>query len=307
MSTLMEYWGLAISGFERFVADYKYTALIICVLLYAVVHRKRYKRRELKKFLLYSGGMMILLMVPMTGIMFLIYQTRFYDYEWIWSCVPLTALLAWGIVTVVFEEISPEMVGAGKTLGGKNLTFARWCGIAAAVAALFICGNQGRVQQVSEETIQIRRSGENILEYLESEDLLQEHVVWGPAQIMEYMRSHNGSVVLFYGRDMWDAKAGAYDYEVYGTEEIICYEWMECVSSAHNLYLLEVEQAPDALHEALATEEYIRLAISRDVDVVILPSQITGWVERKMQLIADENKLSTVSAQVGEYTVWVLE
>ena len=250
---------------------------------------------------------MVLMIFPVTGIVFLIYQTRFYDYGWIWSCVPLTAVLAWGIVTVIYDEMASEPATAQKTAGEKKLTWARYCGLAAAAAVLFMCGNQGRVQQVSEETTQMRQAGQEILEYLEEENLLQDHVVWGPAEIMQYMRSHNGEVELFYGRDMWDAKAGAYDYEAYLPEETACYEWMEIVSSAHNLYLLNVQQAPDAVHESLATEGYIREAVNRNVDVIILPSQITGWMERKMQLIAGEKELSVEMAQVGEYTFWLFE
>ena len=124
---------------------------------------------------------------------------------------------------------------------------------------------------------------------------------------MQYMRSHNGRVILFYGRDMWDAKAGAYDYDAYTEEEIACYEWMETVSLPHNLYLLEVEQAPDDVHEALAAEDHIRQAVLRDVDVVILPSQINGWMERKIQLVADENAFSVFSKEVGKYTIWRFE
>ena len=299
MNVLIDYWNLALSGFSRFIAEYKYIAPVICIMIYTLVHWKQYKQRKLKQFLLYSGVIIVLLMIPVSGMAFLIYQTRFYDYEWIWSCVPLTAILAWGIVTVIFEQIP--------SVGGTTGKSTKVVGFLAAAAILFMCGNRGVMQQVDTETLQSRQDGREILEYLEKEDILQGHIVWGPAKIMQYMRSHNGRVILFYGRDMWDAKAGAYDYDAYTEEEIACYEWMEIVSSPHNLYLLEVEQAPDDVHEALATENHIRQAVLGDVDVVILPSQINGWMERKIQLVADENAFSVSSKEVGKYTIWRFE
>lgn len=121
------------------------------------------------------------------------------------------------------------------------------------------------------------------------------------------MRSHEGETVLFYGRDMWDAKAGAYDYEAYAAEEIGCYEWMELVSSHISLYLLEVDQATENIYEALATDEYLRMAIERNVNVIILPARITDWMERKLVYIADNEAFSLSMHPVGEYVLWVLE
>ena len=307
MKMLMEYWNLAVSGFAEFITEYKYLALIIGFMLYGYAFRERYKSRMQRGFWLYGTAMIILLMFPVTGMFFLIYQTRFYDYGWVWGIVPLTAVLAVGIVELVLEQLRPEAVIGGARLKEKWVLPARACALLAALGLLFMLGNQGRQQQVSEEERQTRRSSGEILQYLEEQALLQDRVLWAPKDIMQYMRSHNGEVILFYGRDMWDAKAGAYDYEAYEDAEVACYNWIELVSSALNLYLLEVEQAPEEVHEALASETFLQEAVARGVNVIILPTQITPWMERKMQLTAEEQGYHVSAALVSEYTLWLFE
>ena len=304
---LREYWNGAVSGFSDFIADDKYLALIVGIMIYGYVCRERYKNREQRVFGLYGAATIILLMFPVTGMFFLIYQTRFYDYGWVWSMVPLTAILAGGIVELVFVQLRPETMIGGEMLREKRIFFARTCALLAAFAVLFMLGNQGRLQQVSEEEIQTRRISKEILLYMEEQALLEDTILWGPKDIMQYMRSHNGEVRLFYGRDMWDAKAGAYDYETYEDAEIACYNWIEMVSSALNIYLLEVEQAPEEVHAALASEEFLQEAVARGVNGIILPTGITPWMERKMQLVAEKGGYGVSDLLIGEYTLWMFE
>jgi len=114
-------------------------------------------------------------------------------------------------------------------------------------------------------------------------------------------------IALHYGKDMWDAKSGAYDYEAYTEEEIACYNWMELLSDERNLYLLEINQAPEHVHEALAEGKYIKTALKSDVNCMILPDQITPWMERKMRNAAAENGMTVSTAQVAEYVLWLFE
>ncbi len=315
MRMIMDYIQLAAEGFGRFIAEYKYLALIIGILLYTLVCLRKYKEHKIRTFLAYTAAILLVLIIPVTAVVLLVYQTRFYDYGWVWSAAPLTAALAWGIVAVVFEEIPgvssalpehSEQKKTGKTVATRTIT-PRLLGILAAVSLLFMCGNQGRLQGISEKDAQLQAAGAEILQYMKMQDLIQDRVIWGQKDIMQHIRKSGGETILFYGRDMWDAKAGAYDYEAYTPEETACYEWMEIVSSSDNLYLLEVEQAPEYIHEALATDVYLREAIARDVDVIILASQITSWMERKILLVAEEKGLTVSGAQVGEYTLWIFD
>ncbi len=307
MKMVVEYWNLALDGFAEWITAYKYLAPIIGFMLYGYAYRERYKGRKQREFWLYGLIVIALLMVPVTAIFFLIYQTRFYDYGWVWSMAPLTAILAWGVVELVFEQLTPETIIGGERLNGKRIVPIRLCALLAAFAVFFMLGNQGRLQQTSEEELQARESSEEILQYMEAQALLQNTILWGPKDIMQYMRSHNGEVTLFYGRDMWDAKSGAYDYEAYEDAEIACYNWIEMISGALNLYLVEVEQAPEEVHLALASEKFLQEAVARGVDAIILPTQITPWMERKMQLVAEEDGYCVSDVLIGEYTLWLFD
>lgn len=298
MNRIVDYLEISWYGLKAFMAEYKYLALVIGVLLYAAGHGDMQKRDNAGSFWRYAAVVCVLLMIPLTGAVFAIYQTNFYDYQWVWSFMPLTAVLAWGSVTIIFEEI--------RAAEEKKLLLTRFAGVLAAAAVLFVCGNQGKLVEVSEKEMQAQRAAEQILQYMEEEDLLQESVIWAPKDIMQYLRSHSGDAVLLYGRDMWDAKAGAYDYEAYTSEEIACYEWIELLSDDHNLFLLEVEQAPEHIYEALAQEEPLREAANRGADVIILPDQISAWMERKLQLIGIEKKMPVSNVSVEGYTLWLL-
>ena len=307
MRTLMEYWSLTLSGFAQWMAAYKYLPVVIGILIYGYFFRERYKNRIQREFWLYGLISMTLFMIPVTGWFFLIYQTRFYDYGWGWSMVPLTGILAAGVVELVFEHLKPGVMIAGEGLKEKRVAPARLCALLAAAAVFFMLGNQGRLQQVSEEELQVGQESKELLQYMEEQGLLQDTVLWGPKDILQYLRSHSGEATLFYGRDMWDAKSGAYDYDIYDEAEIGCYNWIEMVSSELNLYLLEVQQAPEEVHEALATEEFLQEAVTRGADMIILPTDITPWVERKIQFIAEECEMNVSTALVGKYTLWCLK
>lgn len=307
MRTLMEYWNLTLSGFAQWMAAYKYLPAVIGILIYGYLFRDRYKSRIQREFWLYGLASMTLFMIPVTGLFFLIYQTRFYDYGWGWNMVPLAAILAAGVVELIFEQLKPGAMIAGEGLKEKWVMPARMCALLAATAVFFMLGNQGRLQQVSEAEQQVRRESEELLQYMEEQGLLLDTVIWGPKDILQYLRSHSGEVTLFYGRDMWDPKSGAYDYDIYDEAEIGCHNWIEMVSSELNLYLLEVQQAPGEVHEALATEEFLQEAVTRGVDLIILPTEVTPWVERKIQFIAEEYEISVSTALVGKYTLWCLD
>jgi len=164
------------------------------------------------------------------------------------------------------------------------------------------------IKKTSENTKQsYRRDLMKVKQYMEEQGLLQDTVLWGPKEILQYLRSHSGQVILLYGRDMWDAGSGAYDYEAYSKEETDCYNWMESVSASHNLYLLETDQATEMIYLSLANEDHIKNAVESGVNLIVLPNQITPWVERKIKAVAEQSGLEVAVQQIDEYTLWMLE
>lgn len=289
MNQIGEYFQPAVSGWQRLVGEYRLMAPIIGILIYAVIGRQKHKNVQEKDFISYAAVMMFFLLIPVMAVGFLVYQTRFYDYEWVWSLVPLTGIFAWGIVTIAYKE-------SVKTV---------WC-ILGAVLLLFLWGNQGELRRLPQEEAKLQYAAAEILQYVEEKDPGEELVLWGQQEILQYARSHNGCVQLFYGRDMWDAKAGAYDYETYSEEEINCYEWMEFITDSQNLDLLETDQPTEELSEALEEQNCLLSAIKAGVNCIILPSQLDSQMAQQMESAAKNMGLSVSAEQVDEYTLWML-
>lgn len=303
MNLLREFLGRTLSGFEAYIAEYKYIALAICCVIYAFANWKRFRKTKQGIFLICSCCMGLLILFPLTGMVLQIYQTRFYDYPWIWSCVPLTAMVAWGIVTILIDQTEEhEKADLKKKWSLKNgILFL------AAVAILYMCGNRGLLQKADEAILEDEQAAAEILTYLEEKDLIDDHVIWAKAGVMQYMRSHSGQIVLYYGRDMWDAKSGAYDYEEYSEEEIACYDWMEIMSSAHNMYLIEIGQETEELLEALASDKMIKNAHEQGVNMIILPTEMTIRVDGHMQAVAKAGNVEVFNEEIGNYTIWRFE
>ena len=305
MGVLREFLDRTLSGFEMFITEYKYIALAVCCLIYAFANWKQFRKTKQGIFLIFSCCMGLVIIFPLTGAVLQIYQTRFYDYPWIWSCVPFTAVIAWGIVTFLFDKVSGQKEDG--TSSKKKQIIKSGVGLFAAVAILYMCGNQGLLQKTDEATLKDERSAAEILVYLEENDFIDDHVIWGKASLMQYMRSHNGQIMLFYGRDMWEAKAGAYDYEEYSEDEIACYNWMEIMSSEHNMYLLEIEQETEEIRKALISDQMIKTAYEHGVNMVILPTEMSARVESYMKAAANTGDTELFAEVVGIYTIWRFE
>lgn len=299
----------AITGFGRLIAEYKFLALFFAVLLYVLICWEKIKRKEEKKMLMYTGMVSLVLLFPVTATFFEIYQTRFYDYEWIWSFVPLTAVLAWGIVTLLHTEF-PKWAQKERFLE-KKLPEKERSGVCLGIGAvligllLFLCGNMGQLQTSNEDTKRAEMVASGVLEWTKEES--EAEIFWGPAAVMQEVRRSSGSLKLFYGRDMWDGKAGAYDYEEYAEEERACYRWMETVSSDHYLYVEEIGQPAEELQQALEETDKLLFAIQSDVDLILLPRQITSRVEEQIFRAAEAEGLQVRKKPVEKYILWILE
>jgi len=291
MSMMKEALLLAVEGFQKWMGEYRLLAPAMGILLYALFSGKWGKENRERDFVIYAGGMMVVLLCPLTAVLFLSYQTRFYDYAWVWSLVPLTGFVAWGIVNIVYKEAE---------------TF-RKRGFLIAAVLLILCGNQGVFFRTTPLETGVQESAELILQHIEENLEPEDQVIWGPAPIMQYLRAHNGQVELFYGKDMWDGKSGAYDYEAYSQQETECYQWMESVSAPHNLYLMETNQTNELIQLSLANDGYLQEAVDRGVNLIIFPDQITPWVKRKLDALGEKNSRKLRSVPVGEYILWILE
>ena len=298
MSQILGYWEKAIDGIGRYGAAQKLLVLFFAVLLFAWLAEKKEITHKQNRFLVYSLFMTVVLLIPFTAMAVMLYQTAFYDYEWSWSMVPMTAVIAFGIVLFLEHEISKKK---------KGLL------IIVIVCILCLCGNQGIFQKVSKQEALIKGEADEILKGIYSASDSERSVLWGPTEVMQEVRRRDGNIMLVYGRDMWDEKAGAYDYEAYSRELTEAYIWVE---EAMGHYAVAVEQEKPEETLAFLEEQYgwseesgkhVDEVIKAGANIIVLPRLIGIHIEESMtEAVAAQNK-EMKSVFVGEYSIYRID
>lgn len=204
-------------GWLRFTDGGKLAAVLLAVLLFLWLGGRWKSQKALFSYTVLTA---LLCIVPATAAVLMLYQTRFYDYEWIWSLVPVTVASAWGI-TVFLEE------------QWKNFSLSQWRhGLpvtALLLAVLMLCSGMGESSAARKaERAGRQQAGEAVARVLEYRD--GDICLWAPREILEYARQQSGSLKLLYGRNMWEESLNAYTYDVYSRETRELYLWMENVA-----------------------------------------------------------------------------
>lgn len=212
---MTELFRSAWSGWRVYTGAGKLAALLLISLMFLWIYYKRVNRKDFLIYTTVSAGCCIL---PVTAAGLMLYQTRFYDYEWIWSMVPLTAMVCYGTVLFVTAFLKEQAKGDKRKEIGAVLLL---------LAALALCGSMGAKPWDCEEEQKERRQSEKVLAGLKERMAGSEICLWAPREILEYAREYDGGITLLYGRDMWEPALNAYSYDVYSPELTEVYEWME--------------------------------------------------------------------------------
>lgn len=249
-----------------------------------------FTKNQVKKHLLfrYTAAMTVLCIFPVSAAVFMLYQTRFYDYQWIWTYVPVTALIAFGGVVFLcdfWEDCKRErMQKAVVTVG--------------LLAALLLCGRMGNVKWQVESVKQPMTAVENLLDEI-VRDSAEPVCLWGPENVVEYARSARGDIQLFYGRNMWDKALNAYSYDTYPKEKKVCYQWMIYAQDWGGL-----ENSVNIAGEKIFFNgvDCIRTAVKHGVNVICLPGKMT---EETLDVFKSE--LGMTFVRYGEWLVWIAQ
>lgn len=298
MNQILGYLEKATDGIGRYTAVQKLLVVFLAVLLFAWLAEKKEISRNQNRFLVYSLFLTVVLLVPFTAVAVLIYQTAFYDYEWAWSMVPVTAVIAFGIVLFLEQEMSQKKKGAS---------------VIVMLCILCLCGNQGMIQKVPEKEVRIRREMDTLLEGIYSMSDSHEIVLWGPSEIMQGLRRIDGNIKLVYGRDMWDEKAAAYDYEAYSKELTDAYVWLE-EAIVHYDTAVDSEYSQETLlflEEQYGWSEdagkHVEEAILAGTNTIVLPGMIGNYLEESLKeaVAAQDKEIECVF--VGEYSIYRID
>ena len=205
------------SGWTGYTDDGKLPALLMAVLLFLWFGRKRKEQRAL---LVYASVMTVCCILPVTAAMLMLYQTKFYNYEWIWSLVPATAVTAFGL-TVFWTEYRAENAGQRKKILSVTLFM---------LAVLLFCGSLGKPVWDREEQKEERTRAYSVVGQLSGRRTGEKICLWAPREIMEYAREKDADILLPYGRNIWDGFLNAYSYDVYDEDTVMMEQWMENLS-----------------------------------------------------------------------------
>ena len=289
----------AMGGLSRYMADSKILTVVLGALLYLLFGWRALHREQEKKLILYTLILTGMAVYPVTAACMMMYQTRFYEYGWIWSMVPVTAFTAYGGTVIIWRELVKKRSvlsreGEKKIYGKLRLAG----GLLGAAVMFFLCGNLGQHQTASQEELAAAGDTREILKYLAEQSQDGNNVsgvmLWAPREIMEQVRRQTGEVVLLYGRDMWENKAAAYDYETYDPQ-------------VTSMYLL-MEELKDLDSDEALPEDCLCEAVNRGVNVLVFPGGAKGRIQAALlELERSDVSLHMESADVGDYLVLTLD
>ncbi len=205
-------------GWQNYTQNGKLVALLLASLLlfWFVWVDLRKKHHTL---VVYTTIAVICCICPLTAALLMAYQTKFYDYQWIWGIVPMTIVIA--LAGTCFWEEVEKKIRKSKTTG-RTLV-----GVAVLLIALvYLSGRMAYRMWDTKEVAQNRAQAEAVIEVITEEGRKKDVFLWAPKEIMEYARALDGNICLPYGRNMWDGALNGYSYDIYGEPERLLYAWM---------------------------------------------------------------------------------
>lgn len=255
-------------GWFRVTGGGKLMALFLAALLFLWLRCKQENQRALLR---YSTAAALCCILPVTAVPLMLYQTRFYDYEWIWSIVPVTVMTACagtGVMAEYWQGFRGEAWRKGLPV------------TAGLLAVTLLCGgwNGSDVDRDSEKAW--KEQTENILESIRTGvDETPENAgfcLWAPRKMMEYARRLDGSILLPYGRNMWEEALDAYSYDTYSEALKKMYQWMSVVeeTSAEDDFDFTEIILERMEEQQFSTGECLDAARQAGVNVLILPENI---------------------------------
>lgn len=245
------------------------------------------EKREFRQFALL---MLLALLCPLSVKLLSVYQTAFYQEENLWELLPVTALLAYGLVTA-FAKMKTALTreyGRWKSaVTRKKELFCELAVTAVLTALLFLCGTLSLNRTMTASADGAERIPERVEEVLASIEVPEGESVFllAPDEVLTWARIYDGALLLPYGRNLWEGELSAYTYDVYSPDLYELHDWMNdpggladadiwtnisreeqflsrCASAGYDYLVFSLERsAGEALQKALSIQrEYVYAA-----------------------------------------------
>lgn len=279
-------------GWGNFIFYGKYPALLLLVLVVFWFYSDRKREPVL---LGYTTVMTVCCICPLTAAILMLYQTKFYDYQWVWSYVPLTTVVAFaGTLCLEYcKELPDGSAGAG---GLKDKLVSKGkVALAALIMGIMIllCGKLtnplANVKTDWQQSKAVRVTVEAVTEIVAeanaqsvSDASGSEIVLWAPKEIMSAARIYCPGIKLPYGRDLWDASLGAYTYDTYtGLEDDLC-QWMHCTGVFGTVDGYRLDST------VLEGKICMKQALELGVNCIVVPAVMTQEAITELETILEE-------------------
>lgn len=274
------------TGWTVYKSSGKAAALLLAVLVFLWFTGKG---REQMALLLYTTVAAICSILPVTAVLLMLYQTKFYDYEWIWSLVPLTAVTAYGLT--LFLERQWKEAGSGGWRRALPVTLLL-------LLAVLLSGKLGGGTEERTQQNAWKEESAAVVELLHRTWPGEDICLLAPRKILEYAREADGRLRLPYGRNIWDPALNAYAYDTYGEREADLCQWMDWVEQSAWVWMPE-----DDREQMLQTlEERAKDAVELGVNCVLFPAGAPAEMRLRM-----EAALGTKAQPLGDdYIAFVL-
>lgn len=290
---MLELLNNAWNGWGNFIFYGKYPALLILVL---VVFWFFSDRKREPVLLGYTTVMTVCCIFPLTAALLMLYQTKFYDYQWVWSYVPLTMVAAFAGTLVL--GYCREAADGSNAVGDRKSKFASRGKVA--VVALIIgimilmCGRLtdplAEVKTDWQQSTTARTAVETIAEIAAEADTQTASggtegaiVLWAPKEVMAAARIYCPDIQLPYGRDLWDASLGAYTYDTYTEVEDDLCQWMHCAGVFGTIDGYRLDGTT-----VLEGKACLEQALELGVNCIVVPSVMTREAVAELTVILEE-------------------
>lgn len=282
--------------------------LVLGILLYFFVTDTNLAPRE-KRLLRLAAVLLALVLFPASAMALMLYQTRYYSYSWIWSLMPVTLLICWGSVTVLWRH-----TGQNRRDGRAAGRLA--AGVAVLLVLLLLTGNLGNIQTLSEEEKDQNNRAGQVTEYLQEIAGTKESLLWGSRSVLEAVRRQNSGIKVLYGRNMWEPAVAAHAYDTYPLEQQRLFDWAELIdkgetyedSQALTIFLEDRigDEAQD--DRSLADAYMLQMAAEYGANIWVFPAEASDRIALACEQLSEEYKRHAQTVgEVAGYGIWICD
>lgn len=269
------------NGWGNFIFYGKYPALLLLVL---VVFWFFSDRKREPVLLGYTTVMTVCCIFPLTAALLMQYQTKFYDYQWVWNYVPLLIVVAFA-GTLVLGHCRKWSGEKAADTGWKSRFFRNGRVPTAALVMsviILLCGRLTDPLAEVKTDWQQTAAAEKVVTAIAEAETEETITLWAPKEVMASARVYAPGIKLLYGRDLWDASLGAYTYDIYTQVEDDLCQWMHCadVFGTVDGYRLD----GTVLEGKICVEQALELG----VNCIVVPAVMTQEAIAELTAILEE-------------------